>query len=211
MSRFAADERAALVAAMAAAGPDAPTLCAGWTVRDLAAHLVVRERRPDAAAGIVISPLSGWGERVRRDYARKDFDHLLDLERSGPPRASVFALPGAEESLNLSEHFVHCEDVLRAQPGWTTPRALPEQMQAALWAMISARARLFLRRAEVGVTLRIPDGSAVQARAGTPRVTVTGLPSELVLYLFGRTGHAVVTVEGPPDAVRTFRTTRLGV
>ncbi|MFN7150135.1 MAG: maleylpyruvate isomerase N-terminal domain-containing protein, partial [Microthrixaceae bacterium] len=27
-------------------GPDVPTLCEGWTARDLAAHLVVRERRP---------------------------------------------------------------------------------------------------------------------------------------------------------------------
>ncbi|MFM7872077.1 MAG: maleylpyruvate isomerase N-terminal domain-containing protein, partial [Actinomycetota bacterium] len=35
-------------------GPDAPTLCAGWTTRDLAAHIAVRERRPDAAAGILI-------------------------------------------------------------------------------------------------------------------------------------------------------------
>ena len=28
-------------------GPDAPTLCGDWTTRDLAAHLVMRERRPD--------------------------------------------------------------------------------------------------------------------------------------------------------------------
>ncbi|WP_346995752.1 maleylpyruvate isomerase N-terminal domain-containing protein, partial [Dietzia sp. SLG310A2-38A2] len=39
-------ERSALVETMRAAGPEAPTLCAGWTTRDLAAHLVVREARP---------------------------------------------------------------------------------------------------------------------------------------------------------------------
>ena len=35
----ARDERSALVASLRDAGPDAPTLCAGWTTRDLAAHL----------------------------------------------------------------------------------------------------------------------------------------------------------------------------
>ena len=46
-------------------GPDAPTLCAGWTTRDLAAHLVVRERRPDAMVGVLIPPLAGHAEHVR--------------------------------------------------------------------------------------------------------------------------------------------------
>ena len=47
----ASRERAALVTTMRAVGPDAPTLCGDWTTRDLAAHLVLRERRPDAAPG----------------------------------------------------------------------------------------------------------------------------------------------------------------
>ena len=42
-------ERAALCDLFLEVGPDAPTLCGAWTTRDLAAHLVVRERRPDAA------------------------------------------------------------------------------------------------------------------------------------------------------------------
>ena len=40
-------------------GPDGPTLCEGWQTRDLAAHLVLRERRPDAAAGVMGGPLAG--------------------------------------------------------------------------------------------------------------------------------------------------------
>ncbi|OYV23782.1 MAG: hypothetical protein B7W97_02165, partial [Mycobacterium sp. 20-66-4] len=47
-------ERAALVETMRSLGPDAATLCDGWTTRDLAAHLVIREYRPDAAPGILI-------------------------------------------------------------------------------------------------------------------------------------------------------------
>ena len=47
MTAFASIERAALVDLMAELGPDAPTLCTGWTTRDLAAHLVVRLSRVD--------------------------------------------------------------------------------------------------------------------------------------------------------------------
>lgn len=42
-----------VIAQSLVAGPDAPTLGAGWKTRDLAAHLVVRESRPDAAAGVI--------------------------------------------------------------------------------------------------------------------------------------------------------------
>lgn len=58
-------ERAALVESLREHGPDAPTLCEGWTARDLAAHLVVRERRLDAAPGILVPQLAGYTERVQ--------------------------------------------------------------------------------------------------------------------------------------------------
>ncbi len=70
MPRYARSEREALTELMSTLGPDAPTLNEGWTTRDLAAHLVVRERRPDAAAGIVVPPLGGYAERVRRRSPR---------------------------------------------------------------------------------------------------------------------------------------------
>ena len=53
-------ERAALCELFAEVGPDAHTLCGEWTTRDLAAHLVVRERRPDAAIGIIVSKAAGY-------------------------------------------------------------------------------------------------------------------------------------------------------
>ena len=37
-------ERAGLADTLASVGPDAPTLCAGWTTTDLALHVVLRER-----------------------------------------------------------------------------------------------------------------------------------------------------------------------
>ena len=38
-SSYVREERKALVASALRAGPDAPTLCEGWTARDLAAHV----------------------------------------------------------------------------------------------------------------------------------------------------------------------------
>jgi uncharacterized protein (TIGR03085 family) len=209
-STHSAAERAALVEAMRAAGPDAPTLCEGWTVRDLAAHLVIRERRPDAAAGIVLPPLRGWGDHVRRGYAARPFDELLELVADGPPVTSGFALPGVDARLNLVEHFVHCEDVRRAAPGWT-PRELPEARQRAFAAMMSSRGKYFLRHSPVGVRLQTPDGEVLADVGDEPRVTLTGRPAELVLYAFGRTAQAQVELDGPADALAAFRTMRLGV
>ena len=54
---IAGDERAALAAALRAAGPGAPTLCEGWTTRDLAAHLWLREHDPRVVLGLVLPDL----------------------------------------------------------------------------------------------------------------------------------------------------------
>ena len=84
-------ERHALVDTMRAVGPDAPTLCGDWTTRDLAAHLVVRERRLDATPGITISALAGYTAHVQHQVTKStDWDELLDKVASGP--AAVLAV-----------------------------------------------------------------------------------------------------------------------
>lgn len=210
MPSNAAAERQVLADAMAAAGPDAPTLCEGWTVRDLAAHLVVRERRPDTLPGLVVPGMGRWTEHVRRGQAKRDFATLVDDVRTGPPRTSLFALPKVDAMANLAEHFVHAEDVLRAQEGWT-PRVLSPRLSDALWSLISSRGRVFFARSGVGVVIATPQGRREVVKSGSPSVTLTGEPGELVLYAFGRTSVAQVEITGDEDAVATFRETRLGV
>ena len=84
-------------------GSDAPTLCEGWTAADLAAHLVVRERRPDAALGILAAPFERHGDKVRDDYAARPFDQLVESVRSGPPTLSAFGIPGVDRMANTME------------------------------------------------------------------------------------------------------------
>ncbi|GLW47880.1 TIGR03085 family protein [Streptomyces sp. NBRC 14336] len=200
MSTFAKRERLLLADLLEAEGPDAPTLCEGWTTRDLAAHVVVRERRPDAAGGILIKPLAARLERVMAEFTDKPYEELIQLIRTGPPRFSPFALKQVEEMSNTVEFYVHTEDVRRARPGWT-PRELDPVFQDALWSRLERTARLMGRTAPTGLVLRRPDGQTAVAHRGTPVVTVTGEPSELLLFLYGRQNAAEVELDGDKEAI----------
>jgi hypothetical protein len=67
------------------------------------------------------------------------------------------------------------------------------------------------RRAPAGLVLRRPDGQTAVAHRGTPVVTVTAEPGELVMFMSGRQGHCVVEMEGPADAVAAVRAAKFGV
>jgi uncharacterized protein (TIGR03085 family) len=211
MSTFAKRERLLLADLLEAEGPEAPTLCEGWTTRDLAAHLVVRERRPDAAGGILIKPLAARLERVMAEFAAKPYEELIQLIRTGPPRFSPFSLKPVEEMSNTIEFYVHTEDVRRARLDWA-PRELDPVFQNALWSRLERSARLMGRGAPTGLVLRRPDGQTAVARRGAPVVTVTGEPSELLLFLYGRQNAAKVEMDGDKDAIaRLHDAKQLGI
>ncbi|KUO22730.1 TIGR03085 family metal-binding protein [Streptomyces dysideae] len=211
MSTFAKRERLLLADLLEAEGPDAPTLCEGWTTRDLAAHVVVRERRPDAAAGILIKQLEPRLERVMAEFTDKPYEELIQLIRTGPPRFSPFALKQVEEMSNTIEFYVHTEDVRRARPDWA-PRELDPVFQDALWSRLERSARLMGRTAPTGVVLRRPNGQTAVAHRGTPVVTVTGEPSELLLFTYGRQNAADVELDGDKDAIaKLHETKQLGI
>lgn len=206
---YSRDERLALADLLERTGPAAPTLCEGWQTRDLAAHLVVRESRLDAALGVAGGPLAGYTARVQRQVGEKlGYDGLVRAFRAGPPRLSLFALPGLEEAANTVEYFVHHEDVRRAAPGWA-PRDIPAGLSDALWGRLKS-ARLSLRSAPVGVQVARDDTDGVAAsrvllKKAAPVVTVTGTPAELTMWVMGRTGAANVAFDGPEDAVARLR------
>ncbi|GGO50556.1 TIGR03085 family metal-binding protein [Streptomyces lasiicapitis] len=211
MSTHAKRERLLLADLLEAAGPDAPTLCDGWNTRDLAAHVVVRERRADAAGGILIKQLAGRLERVQAEFAAKPYEELIQLIRTGPPRFSPFNLKQVDEASNAVEFYVHAEDVRRAQPDWT-PRELDPVFADALWSRLERMARVVGRKAPVGLVLRRPDGQTAVAHRGAPVVTATGEPAELLMFVFGRQEAADVELEGDKDAVaRLHEAKQLGL
>jgi uncharacterized protein (TIGR03085 family) len=89
-STLAQRERQTLCDLFVELGADAPTLCEGWQTADLAAHLVVRERRPDSGPGLVWPPLAGHTEKVRQAARnRASWDELVATVRPGPRFSSV--------------------------------------------------------------------------------------------------------------------------
>lgn len=201
---FARAERATLCDLLDTVGPDQPTLCDGWTTRDLAAHLLVRDRRPDAAAGAVIKALAAHGERVRRAAAARDFTGLVDQVRH-PPALSLAGTSVTDRAVNTAEFFIHHEDVRRGSPGWA-PRDLPHGLDAALHAQVRLAGRLRLRKFPARLTLLSPGFPPITAGAGGPPVTVTGDPGELTLFFAGRQSAAKVDIDGPADLVDKLRT-----
>ncbi|MDQ2724111.1 MAG: TIGR03085 family metal-binding protein [Actinomycetota bacterium] len=207
MTNYAQTERHALADLFDKLGPDAPTLCGGWTTADLAAHLVVRERRPDGAVGILVPPLSAYAEKVRLGARNANrWPDLVNKVRSGPPAL----LKPVDATVNTVEYLVHHEDVRRAGSDWE-PRLLDPAEEAVLWSRLGLLGRVLLRGAPVGVTLVAPGHGRAAPKAGDAMVTVTGPPSELVLFAFGRQAHARVSLDGDEPAVERLRTASLGL
>ena len=203
-------ERRALGALLHDLGPDAPTLCDGWTTRDLAAHLYVRENRPDAAGGIIVRPLAGYLERVQSSVAARPYDEVVDAVANGPRGLSPFALPGVDSAANTAEFLVHHEDARRGQPGWQ-PRELEAADADRIWRTLPQLTRLATRHVSVGLVARHPDGRVVTLRKGSPVAVIEGEPLEILLYLFGRKGAAQVEFTGDEQACAAVRGTDLAV
>lgn len=188
-------ERLRLVDTARRAGEDAPTLCEGWTVRDLATHLVIRERHPSAAAGILMSRFSDRLQAKEDEYADMPFAQLLGLV-AAPPKWTPGALPGVESVMNTTEFLVHHEDIRRAAIEWM-PRRLSQAETATVWAQTRVALLPFAAKAEGPVTVEAPGfgtRTAGKRRGSNSGTTVAGAPLELLLYLMGRTDHALVDV-----------------
>ena len=134
---LAQQERNTLCDLFVELGPDASTLCEGWVTADLAAHLVVRERRPDSGPGLVWPPLAGYTEKVRRAVRdRVAWEKLIENVRHGPP----LLLRPFDGPMNTVEFFIHVEDVRRdkmagnpARSPWSSPMPSGRASDPAVW------------------------------------------------------------------------------
>jgi len=195
-------ERADLCDLALEVGADSPTLCSGWTAKDLVVHLLVRERSPLGGAGIVASPLAGFTRRSSERYAERDHTALVDRLRSP---GGMFAIPVVDKAANTFEYLVHHEDLRRGRPGWE-PRELDPADVDALWAQLRKGIVFVGRKLPRPTVLRRGDtGDSVVARKGGEPVTITGDVVEIVLFLFGRDATRGLTFEGPDEAVDAVR------
>ncbi|MFI7480900.1 TIGR03085 family metal-binding protein [Kocuria sp. M1R5S2] len=200
MTNFANVERRHLAALLRRLGPDAPTLCDGWSARELAVHIVLRDGRPDVLAGKALPGLPLLGDRARRAedaVTRLPWDELVRRVEH-PPLYSPARLGPLDKRMNTVEFFVHHEDVRRAQPQWHD-RPLLHDEEKSLWRALALLATVLLKDQDDTVVLIAPSYGALRGgrgRTGTVRV-LRGEPSELLLWAYGRREQAKVdeTVE----------------
>jgi uncharacterized protein (TIGR03085 family) len=210
---FDAQERLAICDLFEELGPAAPTLIDGWTAHDLAAHLVLREHDLIAAPCLVLpGPFERFAEHRRATRAETtEFARLVAQIRAGPPRG-FFRVGWVRAFPNLNEYFVHHEDVRRAND--RGPRSdLTPRLEDALWRNVRRGGRYLSRRLR-GVGLEVARAGTderLMVRKSEPVVRLSGTPSELLLYLFGRPTAARVDISGTEEAVATARRTHFGM
>lgn len=178
----------------------AETLCAGWDAADIAAHLIVREREPWAAPGLVLGgPFAELTDRRRLAWTARGREALLGGLRAGPPWPLTI---GPLEDSQIVEDWIHEQDVRRGGAGLSTPPPGPA-LERLLWA---AARRYAARTLAVGgdVVIELTDGRRrhrlrsrrmlplATSTDATPDVTITGRVAELLLYAVGRDGAEVV-------------------
>ena len=201
---FSASERTQLAKLLLEVGPDAPTLCGDWTTRDLAIHLYLRENRPDAAAGMFIGPGKGHLERGTEQVGRSmTYERVVGEWAKGPARFNPMRL--VDPLVNAGEHYVHHEDVRRAQEKWQ-PRAFGQEDRKALHRVLQTMSRLLLSKTTVPLVLN-PEGMdrivvVEQRGVANPAqsVQVIGSVSELVLWAYNRPTVGV-RVDGEQNAI----------
>jgi uncharacterized protein (TIGR03085 family) len=213
-----ARERVQLCQRLEELGPEAPTLCEGWTTFDLAAHLAVRERNLLAGPGILlgdaVAPLGRLTERLMAKEKERGYDQVVERVRTGPP-FGPFAVPGLRTQINLVEYVVHHEDVRRANG--MSPRTGVDDLEDAVWPLFTRLARFALRGLPKGVEVRLarPGGDEKVVGAGERTVRVTGEPIEQLLWAYGR-GDAAELELAPsrgatPEDVSAVRAAHLSI
>ncbi len=177
-------------------GPDAPTLCEGWTTADMAAHLVLREH------------FHRWGDERMAAEKAKGYDVNIERLRAGAPLVP-WRIPGVRTLLNGGEYLIHHEDVRRANG--LGPRTGRPDLDEVAWRMAAFTGRRLARKLKPsGLELQRADGESKHF-GGDASVVLTGSATDLALFLSGRREAAEVEVGGDPDAVTRLEQVQLGL
>ncbi|WP_203568132.1 maleylpyruvate isomerase family mycothiol-dependent enzyme [Aestuariimicrobium ganziense] len=165
-------------------GPDAPTLCGGFDAHELAIHVWQLSHDPLAWPGIGVrrfAPLTA--RRAARVRARTSFEAIVHELRHGPRQPRAMSLE--RTALHpLGEYWVHTQDV--ARPNRVELPAPSDELEDGLWDRLAPAAKILRGRRTPRLTLVRPDGCTIVVGRGPITRTLTGKPSELLLWVHGR-------------------------
>ncbi len=187
-----ARERRELCDLLVELGPDAPTLCEGWTTLDLAAHLVLREH------------FKRWTDDRMAAEKDKGLADIVKRLRAGAP-VVPWRVPKLRGLMNGTEYFIHYEDVRRANG--LGPRTERPDLEPLAWRMTGLTGRRLARQIRPhGLELRRPQGD-VRRYGASDAAVLNGEATELLLFLSGRRATAEVVLEGATEALAAVRET----
>jgi uncharacterized protein (TIGR03085 family) len=191
----------------------AASLDEGWTVEDVAAHIVVREHHLwDLGRAMLFKGKLGpdQHELLRREKALGR-PALLASMRAMPPL--IYRLPGPMALGNVGEAYIHHEDIRRG--ALDRPRSVSAELEPALWAALSLFSGRALRRLPVKGTVAlvwpkrerrtVSVGGGRRSKGDSVDAELSGEPGELLLWLSGRKTAAHVRLDGAPALVDALR------
>lgn len=185
-------------------GALAPTNCEGWEAQDLAAHLWVRERRPDTMPGIALKSFAGHTQRVQSEKLHSlGFEKLVADLRNPPLPVRVLGAPA-----NTAEYLIHVIDVARPN-GIEVPLSESEEKK------LLPVAKMFARKAAMSFGGRLvvtpTPGESFSHGSGSRPVHLAGAPSEIAYFCSGRVEQADVELTGEAETIEAFKASIKGL
>jgi uncharacterized protein (TIGR03083 family) len=176
-------ELAEVLAGLPAPRWDEPTLCAGWRVREVVAHITMPFRYSGRRFAFELARSRGKFNAMADRCARRDAAAMSPAELAAALAANVFhpwKPPGGGDAGALTHDVIHGLDITEALG---LARRVPEdRLGVVLPNLATPKARNFFGVDLSGIELRASD-TAWAFGSGTP---VTGTAQDLALFLSGR-------------------------
>lgn len=200
---MARDERADLAEFLATLTPqqwDEPSLCSGWTVKDVVAHMVSYEEL--GTLGLLKRFAKGWIVRANQvgvdEFAGRSAQQLLDfLSAHLQPRGLTAGFGGM---IALVDGTIHHQDIRRALD---RPRRVPADRLVRVLGLVPGNPRIGAGRRIRGLHLRATDVDWEHGRGPG----VTGPGEALLMAMAGRPA-ALADLDGPGLDTLAARLTR---
>ena len=177
-------ELAAVLDALPASGWDEPTLCAGWRVREVVAHVTMPFRYSGRRFAMELVKSRGRFNEMANRVALRDAARMSAAELTEAVRSNIghpWRPPGGGFSGALAHDVIHGLDI-------TVPLGLAlavpeERLRRVLPASTNDKTVMFFGADLAGIEFRARDMNWTLG-AGTP---LTGAAADLLLAMCGRT------------------------
>jgi uncharacterized protein (TIGR03083 family) len=176
-------ELAQVLAGLPAAGWDAPTLCDGWRVREVVAHITMPFRYSGRRFMLELAKSRGNFNAMADRCARRDAAALSAAELADAVRSNVdhpWQPPGGGQLGALTHDVIHTLDITEALG--LGVRVPAERLGVVLPNLVTPKSLKFFGTDLAGVQLQATDTGWVFG-SGRP---VTGTAQDLALLICGR-------------------------